>query len=204
MDTKQLDEQVEKILTTTTVSKAQEIMASRNGQWLIAFISFLESATPVPIMTDPFMMASIILNRAKYLQTILVTTIASVAGGVLAYFTAVFFLELALNWLAPDAAFALASMTATEQDNIFLLSLVGAFTPVPYTLTAWTVGVMQGSLTAFIIASIIGRGARYLIIGWLTYHFGPAAVKIARRYVGITSIVIILLAGAFMWYKLSA
>ena len=180
MDTKQLDEQVEKILTTTTISKAQEIMASRNGQWLIAFISFLESATPVPIMTDPFMMASIILNRAKYLQTILVTTIASVAGGVLAYFTAVFFLELALNWLAPDAAFALASMTA------------------------WAVGVMQGSLTAFIIASIIGRGARYLIIGWLTYHFGPAAVKIARRYVGITSIVIILLAGAFMWYKLSA
>ena len=37
MDTKPLDEQVEKILATNTVSRAQEIMTSRRGLWLVAF-----------------------------------------------------------------------------------------------------------------------------------------------------------------------
>lgn len=202
MDTKHLDEQVEKILTTTTVSKAQEVMSSRGGLWLIAGISFIESATPVPVLTDPFMMAAIILNRAKYLQIIFITTMASVAGGLAAYFTAIFFLDIALTWLSPEAAFTLASMTATGQDNIFALSLVGAFTPIPYTLTAWAVGAMKGGLPAFITASIVGRSARYFIVGWLTYRFGPAAVSVARKYIGITSIILLILVAAFFWLKM--
>lgn len=202
MNGNQLDEQVEKILTTTTVSRAQEVMGSRSGQWLIAVISFLESATPLPVMTDPFMVAAIIINRAKYIQTILITTVSSVLGGLLAYFTAVFFLDVALSWLSPEAAFTVASLSTSNQDNIFVLSLIGAFTPVPYTLTAWAVGALHGSLVAFVVASIIGRGARYLLVGWLTYHFGPAAVKIARRYLGITSLLLIILAAAFFWYKM--
>lgn len=202
MDTKQLDEQVEKILTTTTVSRAQEVMGSTSGQWLIAVISFLESATPLPIVTDPFMIAAIIINRANYLQTILVTTISSVLGGLCAYFTAVFFLDVALAMLSPDVAFTVASLSTANQDNIFILSLVGAFTPVPYTLTAWAVGALNGSLAAFIAASVLGRGARYLLVGWLSYQFGPAAVKIARRYLGITSLLLIIIAAAFFWYKM--
>lgn len=202
MKTNQLDEQVEKILTTTTVSRAQEIMGSRSGQWLIAVISLLESATPLPVMTDPFMIAAILINRATYLRTILVTTASSVLGGVLAYVMAVFFLEVALDWLSPDVAFTIASLSAENQGNIFMLTLIGAFTPVPYTLTAWTVGALNGSLITFIVASFVGRGARYLLVGWLTYRFGPAAVKIARRYIGVTSLILIILAGLFFWYKL--
>ena len=202
MKPNQLDEQVEKILTTNTVSKAQAVMSSRSGLWLIAGISFLESATPIPVLTDPFMAAAIVLNRTKVTAIIVVTTLASIAGGIAAYFTALLFLDVALALLSPDAAFAVASMTAADQQNIFLLSLIGAFTPVPYTLTAWAVGALQGNLAAFVAASVIGRGARYLIVGLLTYYFGPAAVKIARRYIGITSVVLIVLVGVLFWYKM--
>ena len=199
---KQLDEKVEEILATNTVSRAQEVMGSKKGLWFIAFVSFLESATPLPIVTDPFMMAAILINRANYLKAIVVTTVASVVGGVAAYFTALFFLDVALDLLSADAAYTLATMTASESENIFILSLLGAFPPVPYTLTAWAVGVMKGGLIPFIAASIIGRGARYYIVGWLTYRFGPMAVARARRSIGITSIILIVLAGIFFWYKM--
>lgn len=202
MDTSQIDEQVEKILTTTTVSKAQEVMGSTSGLWLISVISIIESATPLPILTDPFMVAAVMLNRAKFIKIILITTVSSVIGGIIAYFTALFFLDLALQWLSPEAAFSLAAMTATEQQNIFILTIVGAFTPVPYTLTAWAVGVMKGSLPVFIIASIIGRSARYLIVGWLAYQFGPAAVKYAKRSIGITSILLLIGVAAYFYLKM--
>lgn len=202
MDTKNIDEQVEKILTTTTVSKAQEVMGSTSGLWLISAISVFESATPLPVLTDPFMVAAIMLNRANFLRIVLITTISSVIGGVIAYFTALFFLDLALQWLSPEAAFSLASMTATEQQNIFILTLIGAFTPVPYTLTAWAVGIMKGSLLVFIIASTIGRTVRYLIVGWLAYKFGPTAVKYAKRSIGLTSLALLIGVAVYFWLKM--
>lgn len=202
MDTKQLDEQVEKILTTTTVSRAQEIMSSRSGLWLIGFISFLESASPLPVVTDPFMIAAIMLNRTKYIRIVLITTFTSVLGGVAAYYAALFFFDIALDWFSPETTQVLAAMTTSQEKGTFLLTLIGAFTPVPYTLTAWAVGFMKGGVVPFIIASIIGRGARYAIVGWLTYRFGPLALQYAKRSIGIASLVMVILIGLYLWHKM--
>jgi membrane protein YqaA with SNARE-associated domain len=199
---KKLDEKVDEILATNTISKAQEIMASRKGLWLIAVISFIESATPIPVVTDPFMMAAILLDRANYLRTIFITTVASVLGGIAAYFTAYFFIDVLLNLFSPTVSFELARFTTNTEHSTFVLTLIGAFTPVPYTFTAWAIGLMQGSLIPFIAASIIGRGGRYIIGGWLTYRFGTQAVARARRSIGITSVILIILAAGYFWLKL--
>jgi membrane protein YqaA with SNARE-associated domain len=201
MDTKPLDEQVEKILATNTVSRAQEIMTSRRGLWLVGLISFIESASPIPVITDPFIIAAILLNRTKYLLIVLISTVTSIMGGVVAFYMALFFMDIILNWLSPNAALAVATLAA-NQENTFVLTLIGAFTPVPYTLTAWAVGALNGNIFTFILASLIGRGGRYLILGWLTYRFGPLAMQIARRYIGITSIILILAAGLFFYLKM--
>lgn len=201
MDTKPLDEQVEKILATNTVSRAQEIMTSQRGLWLVGLISFIESASPVPVITDPFIIAAILLNRAKYIYIVLISTVTSILGGVVAFYMAVFFMDIILNWLSPDAALAVAALAA-NQDNTFVVTLIGAFTPVPYTLTAWAVGALHGNILVFLFASLLGRGSRYLILGWLTYRFGPLAMQIARRYIGITSIVLMVLAVFFFYLKM--
>lgn len=199
---KKLDQKVDEILATNTISKAQKVMSSRKGLWLIAVISFIESATPIPVVTDPFMMATIILNRGKYLWIIMITTAASVLGGIAAYFTAYFFVDTVSNLFSPNISFELARFTASADESTFILALVGAFTPVPYTFTAWGIGLLQGDLIPFIAASVLGRGGRYLIGGWLTYRFGHLAVERARRSIGITSIIIIILAVLFFWYKM--
>ena len=169
MDTKPLDEQVEKILATNTVSRAQEIMTSRRGLWLVALISFIESASPVPVITDPFIIAAILLNRAKYLYIVLIATVTSILGGVVAFYMALLFMDIILGWLSPEAALAVATLAA-QQDNTFMLTLIGAFTPVSYTLTAWAVGALNGNIFVFIFASLLGRGGRYLILGFI--HIG--------------------------------
>lgn len=201
MDTQKLDEQVEKILATNTVGRAQRLMTSRFGLWLVALISFIESASPIPVITDPFIVAAILVNRARYLSVVVASTLASVIGGIAAYYTAVLFMEVILNWLSPETALTIATIAA-NQDNIFVLTLIGAFTPVPYTFTAWAIGALNGGIWIFILASIIGRGGRYLILGWLSYRFGPIAMKYANRSIGITSVVLIILAAVFFWLKM--
>ena len=94
------------------------------------------------------------------------------------------------------------SMSVANEGGTFMLTLVGAMTPVPYTIVAWVVAVIKGGLPAFVAASAIGRGARYIIVGYCTYHFGQLAIDYARRYVGLTSILVFILAGLYIWFKM--
>jgi len=50
--------------------------------------------------------------------------------------------------------------------------LIGAFTPLPYKVFALSAGVLGLDRRTFIIASLVGRGARFLTLGVLVYLFG--------------------------------
>ena len=54
----------------------------------------------------------------------------------------------------------------------FLVIFTAAFTPIPYKVFSITAGVFQINLPIFIIASILGRGGRFVIIGLLIRFFG--------------------------------
>jgi len=56
--------------------------------------------------------------------------------------------------------------------NNFLVIFTAAFTPIPYKVFSITAGVFQINLPIFIIASILGRGGRFIIIGLLIRFFG--------------------------------
>lgn len=202
MDTKHLDETVEQILHTRSVSRAQKIMESESGIWLTALVSFIESAFPIPIITDPFMIAAIMLNRTKTATIIFVTTVSSVLGGIVAFFTVVFFLDFLEQLVSPEVSFSITSLSAQYSDSTLLITLLGAVTPVPYTSAAWAVAFIGGNLVVFVVASFIGRGLRYLIVGILAYKFGPTAVKYAKRYIGIASILLFVLVILYVWYKM--
>lgn len=202
LTTPKLDARVERLLETNTVSGAQRIMQSRSGMLVLALISFIESALPLPILTDPFLVAAIMMNRARTVWFIVITIGASIVGGVVAYFSALYLFEL-LHYVMTDGMLAeFQRLVATNESNTFVLTIVGAVTPIPYTLVAWAVAVLQGSVWVFIGASILGRSVRYLIAGYCAYRFGPLAVKYARRYLGLTSLLILLLAVAYVWYKM--
>ena len=58
-----------------------------------------------------------------------------------------------------------------------------AFTPIPYKVFSITAGVFQINLPIFIIASILGRGGRFIIIGLLIKFFGePIKVMMDKHF----------------------
>jgi membrane protein YqaA with SNARE-associated domain len=196
--TEDINTDVEEILHTKTVSRARTLMESRSGLWVVALSSFVESATPLPILTDPFMIAAIVLNRARMPLIVLVTTLSSVAGGVAAYLTATFALDLILTWMTPEMNLAFQNLIARYSDGTVLFTIVGAITPIPYTTTAYAVAALKGNLAIFIAASLFGRGMRFSIVGTLAYYFGPAAVTYARRWIGIISIGLLIALGVYI------
>lgn len=199
---KELETKVEEVLRSDTVSKAKRLLGSRSGTTMVATISFIESAFPLPILTDPFLVAAILVKRENVAKLIFVTTIASAAGGVFAYFTAMLFFDLLLRFMTPDMVEQFQSMIVSNKSSTLVLTLVGAITPVPYTVVAWVVGVLKGGLVTFIMASIFGRGLRYLIVGYSAYYFGPLAISYAKRFIGIISASVIGLAVLFFWLNM--
>jgi len=202
MSEKEFEVRVEEVLHSDTVVKAKKLIRSRSGTKMLAAISFFEGALPLPILADPFLVAAILVNRAEVTKLIVVTTLSSVAGGIFAYFTAVLFFDLMMQWMTPDMVEQFQSLIVSNKSSTLMLTLVGAITPVPYTLVAWVVGVLKGSLITFIVASIFGRGIRYAIVGYSAYLFGPLAITYSKRYIGIISIIIIVAMVIFFWFKM--
>ncbi len=189
---KELEVEVDTVLQADSVRKAQKIIQSKSGAVMLAAVSFMESSLPLPILTDPFFMAVVLVDRANVLKLIVIATVSSTLGGLVAYYTASFFLEPILNWMSPAIVDQFFNLLKTGDSGVFMLTVMGAVTPVPYTLVAWVVAVLKGNVMAFIIASLLGRGFRYCVVGYCTYYFGPAATKYIKKYIGLISIVLII------------
>ena len=202
IELKQIDEKVEKVLEAPSVSWAQKVMQSRSGLWIIGMISFVESALPLPILTDPFLAAGILLNRQRTIFIVLLTTMASVLGGLFAYISAAYFFEILSGYMSAQMTQEFDRIVSDDSTSTGVLTLVGAVTPIPYTLVAWAVAVIEGSVLVFILISVLGRGFRYSVVGYCTYWFGPSALRYAQRYLGFTSLIILVLAGLYVYLKM--
>ena len=179
--------------------KAGGFFRSRYGLWTLGTISFLESATLVPLVTDPFLVAAILADKTKAVRAVIVTTVTSVLGGIASYFMALLFFEIVSHFFFNDTL--LAEFDATSQvvaEGFFIATLIGAMTPLPYTLVGLAAGFVGANIWVFIIASIIGRGTRYAIVGWGTYVFGEQAVTMARKQIWLASVAVVVLVGIYI------
>ena len=82
----------------------------------------------------------------------------------------------ASTWSASSFAklmpMAFAGICVCVTFKVLLVIFTAAFTPIPYKVFSITAGVFQINLPTFIIASILGRGGRFIIIGLLIRFFG--------------------------------
>ena len=159
----------------------------RHAPKYLAIVSFAESSFfPVPpdVMLAPMVLGN--RNRAWYLAGL--TTVASVCGGVLGYFLGGFG-EWLITIYGAESTFSQAQQWFTEY-GIWII-LVAGFTPVPYKIFTISAGMMGMSLELFVLASIIGRGARFFLVAGLIYFAGTFfsseedLVSAIRRYVDV-------------------
>ncbi len=175
------------------------LLRSRYGLWFLGLVSFVESMLPVPIVTDPFMMAYIMLHRKRVVLAVAVTIITSLLGGLAAYIIAAFFIDAILNFLSADAVGEFNNIRDQFQGSSFILGFLGAITPIPFTLAAMVAGAMKSNILLFSLGVIIGRGIRYGIAAYLTYHYGDEAIKIIHKNIKPITITAFVLAAVYLW-----
>jgi len=174
---------------------------TKYGVPVMAFVSFIESSV-FPIPPDPLLMALGLSKPNKAILYAIICSVASIAGGLVGYLIGWAIWEIVseffLTYLFSVDTFNYVGIKYNE--NAFLAILGAAFTPIPYKVFTITAGVFKINLAIFILASSIGRSARFLIEGSLIYFFGEKIRDFIEKYLNLLSIIffILLLVGIYI------
>ena len=103
-----------------------------------------------------------------------INTVASVGGAFLGYWVG------ALFWHATQDFFftyvfsqEVFNLVVTKyNENAFVAIFLASFTPLPFKVFTVSAGVAKLSIPTFLAAAVVGRGARFFILGGMIYFFG--------------------------------
>jgi membrane protein YqaA with SNARE-associated domain len=156
----------------------------RHAPRYLGALSFAESSFfPIPpdVMLMPMSLAQ--PQRAMWFATL--TTLASVLGGMAGYAIGYF----ALEWVAPlieaGGRWASAYSRASEwfQQWGFWAVLIAGFSPIPYKVFTIAAGALAMAFLPFVLASALGRGARFFLVASLLAWGGARMEARIRTYV---------------------
>ncbi len=136
---------------------------------ILAIAAFTESIF-FPVPPDPLLIAIAMPQPHAALWLAALVTASSVAGAVVGHWLGLRFGRPLLYRFASRKK--VEAVEALFQKYGAWAVLVAAFTPIPYKVFAICAGVLDLNRRTFIIASIIGRGARFFIIGGLIFAYG--------------------------------
>ncbi len=196
----QLEEQYEKEVTGI-VKKSGQLLQSKFGLWVLAAITFVDSAVAFPGPVDPFLGAYIMANRSRAFLAFVVTVASSVIGGIMLYLFAAFFTDQLLGFLSPSSLASFNEMVKAFDQGTFMLAFLGAFTPIPYGIVVIVAGALKGSLLMFILGSVLGRSLRFGIVAYLTYKFGERALQLAKDNLLLATIITVAVCAVYVLYK---
>jgi membrane protein YqaA with SNARE-associated domain len=190
----------EPTLQEVALTRGEKILRSKYGLYGLGLISYAESVLPIPILTDPFLVVYILANRSKVILAVTVSVLASVIGGVTAYAMGYLFADLFLPFLGGEFLVQFNVLAAQLQEATFILTILGALTPIPYTGVAVAAGFVHGNLWGFIAGSLLARILRYGLVGILTYYFGSQCLTIIKQnklLLVIATVILVLLYVAY-------
>ncbi|QJW46635.1 DedA family protein [bacterium BFN5] len=143
------------------------------GLWGLFFLTFIESFIS-PILPDLMLIPLALANPEKAITYSLMTTLASVLGGFVGYGIGNRFGKPALKKFVPMHYIAKIKHWLDHYGGwaIFLAALA----PIPYKFVSIAAGTFRINFFVFLMASILGRGKRFLLVGVLIYYYGAEAL----------------------------
>ncbi|MDD2933236.1 MAG: DedA family protein [Methylotenera sp.] len=154
-----------------------------NAPWYLSALSFTESSF-FPIPPDVMLAPMSLANPARAWRFALITTVASVLGGLLGYFIGVSLFDVIEPHLRASHYWE-AYQTAViwfEQWGFWAIFVAG-FSPIPYKVFTIAAGSLSMALLPFTIASIIGRGMRFFMVAGLMKWGGAKMEASLHQYV---------------------
>lgn len=167
----------------------------------LAGLSFAESSF-FPIPPDVMLAPMCLAQPDRVWRLAFVTTIASLLGGIAGYAIGYFSFEALEPWLRTTDYWSayLTGRNWFDKWGVWAVFLAG-FSPIPYKIFTITAGVAVLNLPGFIIASLIGRGARFFMVAGLVKAGGPRMRDLLPQYVeriGWAVVVLVVVVAAWL------
>jgi membrane protein YqaA with SNARE-associated domain len=185
---------------------------TRFAMTALFILAFIESIF-FPIPPDILLIAMAMGAAAKSFRFAIICTIGSVTGAVVGYYIGHF------AWLNPNGEFTglanlffnnIPGFTYELYNNIkilfnewdFWIIFTAGFTPIPYKVFTITSGAFDMNIVMFIIASVISRGARFFLVAYLIWKFGPSIKNFIDKYFNWVALgFTVMLIGGFIIIK---
>jgi len=177
------------------------------------FILAFAEASFFPIPPDALLIALALGARSKSFKFAINTTIGSVTGALLGYAIGYFI------WWGFDGSFSVVALfffdnipgftqeifynvkNLYDEWNFWIIFTAG-FTPIPYKVFTVSAGAFEINLAMFVIASVISRAARFFLVAYLIWRFGPQIKSFIDKYFNMLAILFtVLLIGGFVLIK---
>jgi membrane protein YqaA with SNARE-associated domain len=155
----------------------------RHAPWYLGAMSFAESSF-FPIPPDVMLAPMSLAQPRRAMAFALLTTVTSVLGGLFGYVIGYFGLALVEPWIQQFGYTEHYQQARLwfEQWGFWVVFVAG-FSPIPYKVFTIAAGAVHLALAPFIIASLLGRGARFFLVAGLLAWGGPKVEPWLRTYI---------------------
>lgn len=155
----------------------------RHAPWYLVGLSFAEASFfPIPpdVMLAPMSLAK--PHHAWHFA--MLTTLGSALGGVFGYIIGHFAFDMAepfIQSMGYGEAF-IQTKAWFDEWGVWVVFVAG-FSPIPYKVFTIAAGTVSMAFLPFVIASIVGRGARFFLVAGLLSWGGEGMERFLRLYI---------------------
>jgi len=151
--------------------------------WYLGVLSFAESSF-FPIPPDVMLAPMALARPQRAWHYALLTTVCSVLGGLLGYLIGLFLFEQITPLLHQWGYWENYQRVEDWFGRWgFWAVFLAGFSPVPYKLFTIGAGALAMALLPFLLASMIGRGARFFLVALLMRWGGARMEQSLRLYI---------------------
>jgi membrane protein YqaA with SNARE-associated domain len=169
--------------------------------WVMMAVSFAESWV-FPLPPDPVLIPMMIARPQRAYRYALLCTLASVLGGLLGYALGALLFEtigrplIDLYGLGPSFDVFRARFAVWGAWII----IAKGFTPIPFKLVTIASGAFGLDISRFLLACIVARAGRYLLLAILLQRYGSAVRAVLERYLTlvVVGVIVLLVAGVMV------
>ncbi len=175
----------------------------KHSSFALFILAFSESSF-FPVPPDVLQIALSVSKPKKSFFYALIASAGSVLGAVLGYFIGFFLFDTIGSGIINSLGYQAQFQTVGElyKSYAFLAILASAFTPIPFKVFTIAAGFWKVGLMPLILASVIGRSARFFLVATLLYFFGPKMKEFIDKYFNwLTIIFFVLMIGGFLIVK---
>lgn len=189
-------------LFTSLYDRTMTWAAHPHAPRYLAALSFAESSF-FPIPPDVMLAPMATAEPSKGLRFAFITTIASVIGGIFGYLIGLLAMGMISPWLqtTPYWSDFLTAQELFKEWGVWVVFVAG-FSPIPYKLFTISAGALALAVVPFLVASLIGRGARFFLVVLVLVWLGPRVEPVVRKYIEWIGWAMVALLGVLiLWYQ---